>query len=232
LIHFREEQSALKLLKSLGVDILHLRDPDKLFQKGEELVFDGFIVSESNVADSEELSDKNKNEPAENEDRRVFYPHREEGKLSFHTSDRFYATTTEPLAEGLCGAPVLDADGDLCGTVEGIVPVGHKDPRLAGSAAFIPAYVMQAFVDSVERWLVEQMMPEEMFRMVSDIKAGNGAGPLKVDGKRDEVDWEEVYDSALETLRKRVPKEEYDEIVKKLKVDGKEVMEVFDKEGS
>lgn len=241
LVHFQEEQSSLKLLKRLGVEPLTMRDPEKLFQKGEEMFFDGFVVSEQNVADNEEFEvnddaatalQKEKN----NEDTRIFYPYKENGQLSFHTNDRFFATTPEPLPEGLCGAPVLDTDGDLCGTVEGIVPTTHKNPRLAGSAAFMPSYIMQAFVDFVERGLVEKMMPKDLFQMVVSAKKTNsiGGGVFEADEKGNytvPTDWEEAYDKALETLKQRYSKEEVDAILSTIKEERQEVLEIMDKEG-
>lgn len=46
---------ALKHLQDLGVEILYRRDDEKLFEKGEEIIFDGFIVTEENTSDKEEF---------------------------------------------------------------------------------------------------------------------------------------------------------------------------------
>ena len=231
LIHFQEEPSSLKLLKNLGVGVLNFRDPDKLFKKGEDMMFDGFVVSEQNAADSEEFQSN-----SADEDTRIFYPYREKGELSFHTSDRFFATTPEPLPEGLCGAPVIDVDGDLCGTVEGIVPKTHKDPRLAGSAAFMPSYIMQAFVDFVERGLLEQMMPKDLFQMVVTAKKTNNIGGGAFSADKDgnftkPTNWEDAYDAALESLKKRYSKEEVDAVLSTIENEREEVLEIMEKEG-
>ena len=171
LLHFREENEALKILKGLGLDILHLRDNQKPFRKDEQVVFDGFRVTERNLSDSQAF-DNNTNKDEENvktdddssstntdvvddDDQRIFHPHRETGTLAFHLDDRFLATTAEPLSEGMCGCPVLDQDGDCCGTVEGIVPLDNPNKDIAGTAAFQPSYMMKLFVDFVERNLVE-----------------------------------------------------------------------------
>ena len=236
LIHFKEEGSSLKVLKKLGVDILYLRDPDKLYQKGEDMFFDGFVVSERNLADSQHIQDAKENKEDVNEDLRVFYPYKEEGKLSFHTEDRFFATTPEPLPEGLCGAPALDADGDLCGAVEGIVPVDHKDKRLAGSAAFLPSYVVKAFVDYVERGLLREIMPADLFELVVTAKMTNsiGGGVFKADGKgtyTTESNWQEAYDYAIERLKKKYSKKEFDAILETIESERDEVLEIMDKEG-
>lgn len=242
LIHFREEEESLKVLKSLGVELLRLRDPDKLYQKGEEMIFEGYVVSERNPADSDEFGkppemteEEKREKEIANEDLRIFYPHTVTGKLSFHTNDRFFAQTPDPLQEGFCGAPVVDKDGDLCGTVLGIVPTHHKDERLAGSAAFMPSHVMRAFVDYVERWMVEKMMPKDLFSMVKSAKETNsiGGGVFKKNrsGDVESVDWEEAFDITLADLKKRYSKEEVDEILENVRRQRDEVMETFNREG-
>ena len=108
LIHLKEEESSLKMLKNLGVDILYLRDTEKLYQKGETMYFEGYAVEEPNKqqepavtpaeADEDWDSDFSDDEDEqENEDLRIFQPFREEGQLSFHTNDRFFASTPKPL---------------------------------------------------------------------------------------------------------------------------------------
>lgn len=47
--------SALKHLQDLGVEILYRRDDEKLFEKGEEVTFDGFIVTEGSTLDKKEF---------------------------------------------------------------------------------------------------------------------------------------------------------------------------------
>lgn len=253
LLHFKEEESSLQMLKKLGVDILHLRDPDKLYEKGEQMFFDGFVVSEPNTADGQR-SDKEKSQQqqqppqqqsststalsssTEDDDNRIFFPYTEQGNLSMHTNDRFFSSTPEPLPEGLCGACVLDTDGDVCGTVEGIVPVTHKDTRLAGSAAFLPSFVMKHFIDYVERGLLEKMMPQELFQMVVTAKKTNsiGGGVFKADKEgtfTNESDWEEAYDIALKTLKSKYSQTEVDAILTAVHRERDEVLEMMDKEG-
>jgi hypothetical protein len=46
---------ALKHLQDLGVEILYRRNDEKLFENGEEVTFDGFIVAEENTSDKEEF---------------------------------------------------------------------------------------------------------------------------------------------------------------------------------
>ena len=45
---------ALKHLQDLGVEILYRRNDEKRFEKGEEVTFDGFIVTEENTTDQQE----------------------------------------------------------------------------------------------------------------------------------------------------------------------------------
>lgn len=233
LIHFRDEKSSLKVLRSLGVEAHYLRNPDKLFEKGEVMEFDGYVVKELNVVDTDTYQKANSDA---NEDNRAFFPYQDTGILSFHTEDRFFASTPKPLPEGLCGAPVLDEDGDLCGIVEGIVPVDHKNEALAGCAAFLPSYVMKAFVDYVERGLVEKMMPRDLFQIVVTAKKTNsiGGGIFRKDEKGNytkETNWEDEYDRALANLKERYTKEELDSIMHVVQNERDEVIKIFDTEG-
>lgn len=254
LLHFREELDALKILKSLGVEVLYLRDNEKRFEKGEEVVFDGFVVTERNPADKETLDDPDDDtatattiEPLpqqgdsekgnNDEDVRIFHPCREIGKLAFHTEDRFFATTEEPLSEGMCGCPVLDKDGDCCGTVEGIVPLSNPNKDLAGAAAFQPSYMMKVFIDYVERNLVEKMMPKDLFDMVVAAKKTNsiGGGLFKKDPATGtmtaETTYSEEYDKALQEMRAKYTPREYEAIMNTVRRERDEVLRILDEDG-
>jgi hypothetical protein len=265
LIHFREEESCLKILKSLGVEKLYLRDPDKLYEKGETMYFEGFSVDlptdyqaknvpakdnkkvvkdddDSDFSDSDDEDDNNKEDEDDNnrvedsEDLRIFHPYKETGTLAFHTQENFFATTPRVLPEGLCGAPVLDVDGDLCGVVEGIVPLAHKDPRLAGSAAFHPSYILAIFVDYVERNIVKAMMPEDLFEAVEQAKTTNsplgGTFAKDKDGNfTEDIDWDAAYDLTLNELKKKYSPEEVEAILAATQRERDEVLEIFEKEG-
>lgn len=240
LIHFKDELKCLETLRELGVKTLFMRDPDKLYNKGEAMDFDGYVVEEPdklettnyNPDELDELLAKDEN----GEDNRIFLPYQEKGILSFHTEDRFFATTPKPLPQGLCGAPVTDAEGDLCGTVEGIVPIDHKNKSLAGSAAFIPSFVMKVFIDFVERSLVERMMPDDLFQMVVTAKKTNsiGGGLFRKDKEgtfTKGTSWEQEYDRAMANLKKRYTPEEVDKILSTLADQREDVQKIFDKEG-
>jgi hypothetical protein len=233
LVHFRDEVESLDTLRGLGVQTHYLRDPDNLYDKGEVMDFDGFVVDEPDAIDRTTYSQEVSNE---NEDTRIFRSYRETGTLSFHTEDRFFATTPKPLPQGLCGAPVTDKDGDLCGTVEGIVPIGHKNEKLAGSAAFLPSFVMKVFIDFVERSLVEQMMPNDLFQMVAAAKKTNSIGG-GLFGKDKEgsytaiTNWEKEYDRTLATLKARYTTEEVDKIMDMIEDQREDVLNIFEKDG-
>lgn len=246
LLHFREEEESLKILKGLGVDVLYLRDNEKRFEKDEEVVFDGFMVTERNPADSESLDEKQQqkqqqsssgHDSSNDEDTRIFFPHRETGKLAFHADDRFLAKTAVPLSEGMCGCPAIDKDGECCGTVEGIVPLSNPNKEVAGAAAFLPSYMMKLFIDYVERNLVEKMMPKEMFDLVVTAKKTNsiGGGLFKKDPETGtmtaETTFQEEYDRALNSMREKYTPKEYEAIMATVRRERDEAIRIFDEEG-
>lgn len=51
LIHLKEEETSLKTMQQLGVEILHLRDLEEIYEKGDEVIFDGYVVGEPNTAE-------------------------------------------------------------------------------------------------------------------------------------------------------------------------------------
>lgn len=235
LIHLQDDEaSSLKLLSDLGVEALTLRDPERLYEKGEELLFSGFTVSEPNATDQATFTSKNEIESVD-EDTRVLIPYEAKGNLAFHVPDRFFATTREPLPEGLCGAPVLDNKSAACGMVEGIIPVTHKNEKLAGTAAFVPSFMIQAFVDYVERGLLEQIMPADLFKMVVTAKetgvVGGPADPDTEDSKTDVESIEKAYDKVLNSLRERYTPEQFKEIQKVIDFQADEVARIMDEEG-
>ena len=223
-MHLQNEENALKEMTQLGVQILYARSPEKKFHKGETINFDGFVVRDPKDDGQGQEQQPNHTTPSlTTEDTREFQPYHETGTLAFHTNDRFFATTPKPLPEGLCGAPALDAEGQLCGIVEGIVPTDHENQKIAGNAAFMPSFVLAAFTEYVERAMLEQMMPKDLFQHVVRAKETNsiGGGSFKVgkDGKIEgERTWDEVYEEQVETLKKKLSKEEVDAVLWNVKV--------------
>lgn len=221
-LHLQEEDTVLKEMKKFGVEPLSIRDPDKLFSKEETIYFDGFLVHDP------------QGEASENANSCVFEPFEEIGSLAFHTNDRFFAETATPLPEGLCGAPALDKEGEMCGVVEGIIPVDHNNKMVAGSAAFVPSFVVKAFQDYAERWMLEQLLPKDMFQSIVRSKETNtiGGGSAKLEGGPEmEGKWEDLFDKQVEELKKTHSKEEVDAILWNVKREKKEVLEIMSAEG-
>lgn len=244
LIHLKQEEETLKMLTDLGVEILRLRDLDEIYDKGDEVTFDGYVVAEANQADSETFGDgKNDDDSSqendEDEDGRVFYPYNESGKLSFHTRDRFFATTPEPLPEGLCGGPVLDSNDMVCGIVEGIVSKDHKNKDIAGSAALMPNYVMAPFIDYAERFMLQKILPKNLFKKAVTAKETGqlGGGIFQKDDQGNmqpsgsSLTYEEAFDRAVDQLKENHTEEEVNAILNTVQRERKEVLEILDKEG-
>lgn len=232
LVHFRNERESLKQLKELDLEILHLRSPEKRFQKGETVCFEGFSVQDDVIEEGKVPSP----EDSEFQDNRVFRPFVEKATLDFHSEDRFFATTSRLLPGGLCGAPALDSDGKCCGTVEGIVPMSHANKKLAGTAAFMPSFVMQVFIDFVERGLVESMMPADLFQMVETAKKTNtiGGGIFRQDEHgtfTTETNWEQEYDKAMSRLKERYSERELTAIMNVVRDERDEVLKELEEQG-
>lgn len=238
LMHLKNEKRILSELQDLGVQIHQLRDPDNLFQKGEKVTFEGYVIDETGTIDGSE-TDGNAEQQADYDEAaaRAFQGYQDHGTLAFHTEDRFFApTNSQPLPGGMCGAPVLDSHGTVCGTVEGIVPVDHANSKLAGTAAFLPSYAMQAFVDYVERGIVEKMMPSDLFSMVQTAKKTNsiGGGIFRRDDEGNytvDTTLEEEYDKTLARLKEKYSVEEYEEIMESVRKERDEVMGEMNKKG-
>jgi hypothetical protein len=247
LIHLKQEDSALRILQDLGVEVLRMRDLEGVYEKGDEVTFDGYVVADADRADGASFESGREGggeDPADvEEDTRVFLPYRETGRLSFHTRDRFFATTPEPLPEGLCGGAVLDADGRLCGIVEGIVPKAHPNKDIAGSAAFMPNYVMAPFLDFAERFMLQRILPKSLFQRAVTAKTTGqlGGGIFQKDaegryrpsgpGTSTNLSYEEAFDRAVDQLKRNHTPEEVDAILNTIQRERREVMEIMDKEG-
>jgi hypothetical protein len=248
LIHLKQEDEALKIMQNLGVEVLYLRDLDEIYEKGDEVTFDGYVVAEPNTADSQSFEQASDNESAmennssnndSHEDTRVFYPYQETGKLAFHTRDRFFATTPSPLPEGLCGGPVLDTNGLVCGIVEGIVPKDHSNKDIAGSAAFMPNYIMTPFLDFAERFMLQKILPKGLFQKAVMAKTTGhlGGGIFRKDAQGryhpagKSTTYEEAFDRAVDQLKQNHSEEEVEAILNTIQRERREVMEIMDKEG-
>jgi hypothetical protein len=78
------------------------------------------------------------------------------------------------------------------------VPVTQPDERIAGAPYHPPLCTCR---DYVERGLLEQIMPKDLFQMAVTAKKTNsvGGGVFKADGKpatKESSNWEEAYITA------------------------------------
>ena len=110
IVHLKDEEKTLDILKTHNVEIFHMRDDETAFERNEEVFFDGFWISE--MDDNKMPTDKTE------DDNRVFHPFVEPGKLIYASPERFMASTERPLPEGMCGCPVIDKSGKVAGIVE------------------------------------------------------------------------------------------------------------------
>jgi len=240
-IHLQQEGESLKIMKELGVQIHNLRDLDAIYDKGDEVAFDGYVVAEQNKADYDDLSHTIRDEidsSTETDDTRVFFPYQEKGELMYHTQDRFFATTDKPLPEGLCGGPVLDEDCLVCGIIEGIVDKDHANKDIAGSAAFMPNYMITPFIEYAERFMLQRILSKSLFQKAVTAKTTNSLGGGIAQGNQPNASqhgtttaWEEAFDRAVEQLKKNHTKEEVDAILNTIQEERNEVLDILDKEG-
>mmetsp|Transcript_16676 Transcript_16676/g.38323 ORF Transcript_16676/g.38323 Transcript_16676/m.38323 type:complete len:214 (+) Transcript_16676:250-891(+) len=169
---------------------------------------------------------------------RVFVPYQEVGNLAFSTSERFLATTETPLPEGLCGGPAIDRNGKVCGVIEGIVPKGHKDERIAGAASFLPSLLVTEFLGYAERLMLKEIFPEELFDKVVDIKTGKpldvGSKEIQLpnrDGRNEKSFLQETYRNMVEYLKKAHSVEEVNAVLNTVEREREEVLEILNREG-
>eukprot|EP00584_Thalassiosira_punctigera_P002844 CAMPEP_0172531550 /NCGR_PEP_ID=MMETSP1067-20121228/4912_1 /TAXON_ID=265564 ORGANISM="Thalassiosira punctigera, Strain Tpunct2005C2" /NCGR_SAMPLE_ID=MMETSP1067 /ASSEMBLY_ACC=CAM_ASM_000444 /LENGTH=601 /DNA_ID=CAMNT_0013315941 /DNA_START=23 /DNA_END=1828 /DNA_ORIENTATION=+ len=193
-IHLKQEDKAIEHLMNLGIRPLHLpsmhdlqTSNDPVFEPGERVVFQGFEVYEANTTDKDTLTN-GKTEASDDvkDDERVFHPYSSIGTLTMASPDRFLAhTKAGPLPEGLCGGPAIqlpratkfrnNSRNDrtpmtIRGVVEGIVSTNHENAQLAGMASFLPCYRVREFVDYAERVMLEQIIDEDLFEKIVDMK--------------------------------------------------------------
>jgi hypothetical protein len=165
LIHLKQEEEVLSQLQKLGVEILYRRDDEKAYEKGDDVLFDGFVVTEENTANADEYETAKK--LSTDDDTRIFLPYSATGYLIFGNADRFLALTSTPLPEGLCGGPAIDKDGKVCGVVEGIMPEDYPDKRMAGAASFIPSAQLGSFIDFAEELMLKEILMKNCLAWLS-----------------------------------------------------------------
>jgi len=192
IIHLKDEDAALPQMKKMGITPLHLpsmhqleTSNDPVFEPGEKVLFQGFEVYEANMADHETLVNDKSNKSDAEDDTRIFHPYSSLGTLAMASPDRFLAQTKAgSLPEGLCGGPVIQLPCDvgesgkrsirtplmIRGVVEGIVPANHENKQLAGLASFLPTYRVREFIDFAERFILEQIIENGLFKKVVAMK--------------------------------------------------------------
>mmetsp|Transcript_4609 Transcript_4609/g.6770 ORF Transcript_4609/g.6770 Transcript_4609/m.6770 type:complete len:473 (-) Transcript_4609:11-1429(-) len=245
IIHLKQEDSALKNMRSLGVEMMHLRKDDNLFDKGDEVVFDGFELAEEHYAHMEKMNndlDENEDKESSQEDTRVFIPYIETGNLIFASASRFLSSTEKPLPEGLCGGPVIDRDNRICGIVEGIIPSDHENKEMVGAASFIPSFRLREFVDHAERMMLQKILPEHVFQKVVNLKEGkplhhNTSIDLTSDdgnqqlSNEDATTLNEAFDSAIKGVKKSNNPDQVKAILGTIEREQQEVIDMIEREG-
>jgi len=240
--HLKQEESALETMRGLGVEVLHLTDPGRSFERDDTVFFEGFEIAEEHAdALSGGAGGDGKKGGAPDDDIRVFLPYTNTGNLTFASQTRYLASTETPLPEGLCGGPVIDTDGNVCGIVEGIVPKDHEDEKMAGSASFIPNVRLREFTDFAERNILERILPKALFKKVVHIKEGNALndGESSIDFSQAEseedraegVQMDAVYDDMVRDMKKANTPEQIDAILNTVEREKQEVIDTLEREG-
>jgi len=240
--HLKQEESALEHMQALGVELLHLTDLSKNFEKDDTVFFEGFEIAEDNFdplknVDGTNVGKTQKDESSE-EDTRIFMPYTNRGNLTYASQTRFLASTEEPLPEGLCGGPVFDTDGDVCGIIEGIVPKDHEDEKLAGAASFIPYFRLKEFINFAQRNILERVLPKQLFEKVVDIKDGNALNedkkPMNFIGDKEEeegIHMDAVYEDMVNSMKKAHTPEQVEAIIATVEREKQEILDILEREG-
>mmetsp|Transcript_8251 Transcript_8251/g.12508 ORF Transcript_8251/g.12508 Transcript_8251/m.12508 type:complete len:466 (-) Transcript_8251:144-1541(-) len=243
-VHLKSEEGALKQMGALGVEMLHLADKEILFDKGDEVLFDGYEITADHYEAMEKMNDQfeTRKETAESDDdARVFVPYNIKGNLIFASPDRFLAKTETPLPEGVCGGPVIDNNGNVCGVVEGIIPTDHEETELAGAASFIPYFRIKQFVDFAEREMLAKIVPKTLFDKVVALKDGkalhekdkshNIAGDQSLKEKDQGITMDRAYQEMVQSIRQTHSPEQVEAIIGTVEREQEEVLDMIEREG-
>lgn len=233
-VHLKDEEVALIHMEELGVEIMRLSNVEKQFEKNDQVFFEGFELDEVDYQE-ENVEEKKIDE----EDTRVFFNYKDSGCLIHTSQNRVLVTTNEPLPEGICGGPVIDNEGNVCGVVEGIVPRDHEDVRIAGAASYIPHSQIRAFLDYAEKLMLEQIVPEKLFERIIGIKDGKPFRQRTIDlsetedrnDDNTELNIEELYSQAMTSIRQNQSHEELGAIETMLEREQQEVYDVLNCDG-
>lgn len=253
IIHLKDEEAALRHMKSLGVRMLQLRDLEKEFIYEEDLDFTGFYVSEEDTSrvdnyrekggDDSDLDEEEKKN--EEEDLRVFIPFHTKGKLLSGVANRLLSSTDIELPQGACGGPILDSDGRVCGVIEGIVPQNSDNKEFAGCGAFIPSPNVHEFISVAEEFMLKKIIPDGLYEKVKIFKEGrnkyepdmneyesnNKDGNDLESNNKDENDLEKLYENTWKNIDKKYTKEEAQMFRDTIKQETEEVMDIMNTKG-
>lgn len=247
IVHLKSEEATLKQMESLGVEMLHVSHNERLFEKDDPVSFEGFEITEEHYEAMERMNDtidaeKERKEQSGEDDTRVFMPYHMKGNLIFASQDRFLAATDTPLPEGVCGGPVLDTDGNVCGVVEGVVPADHEEKAMAGAASFIPYFRINEFIEYAEKIMLEQIVPRSLFEKVCELKQGKAlnetTAPSNLQGdqtlmssKEDGVTLEKAYGEMIENIRYTHSPQQVEAIMGTVERERQEVLDMIDRDG-
>lgn len=223
IIHLKDEETTLGILKNLNVEIFDMRDEQTNLEANERVSFDGFSISETD-------NDKLATDQTE-DDNRVFYPFVEPGKLIYKSPERFLASTQRPLPEGMCGCPVIDKSGKIAGMVEGIVPLNHQDKNIAAAACFLPLPLLKEFTDASERFLLQQIVPDDLFQEIVTLKGDEDTEQGKDEVNMDEDVIQHDLDNTMTRLKEHHSTDEVEAINATIQREKDEVLEILAKEG-
>ena len=244
IVHLKSEEATLKQLDSLGVDILHLTDEQATFQKDDEVLFEGFEIMEDQHENLQEMSgvfkaEQMQKESDKNDDTRIFSPYDMKGNLIYASPERFLAKTATPLPEGVCGGPVIDNNGRVCGIVEGIVPTDHEEKEMAGAASFIPYFRVKEFIQYAERQMLEKIVPKSLYDKVVDLKDGKALNEgntsfgdqSSLNNQEESSNLDKTYSEMIESIRHTRSPEQVEAIMGTIEREREEVFEMVEQQG-
>ena len=230
ILHLKQEETALKHLHQLGIPLFQFNSSNHTYQKNDTVFFEGYQVMEDETNQQQE---EKKNESQD--DDRVFVPFTEEGNLIFASPTRFLAKTQRPLPEGLCGGPVFlnknHHNNQVCGVVEGIVPVDHEDQRMAGAASFLPSPLIADFIEYAEHEILKKVVPETLYDKIVDLKTGKGLSGKSTVSDDDGTNMDESLKELLKEIQTTYPKEQSDAILSTLARERQEVWDTLQRKG-
>lgn len=112
--------------------------------------------------------------------------------------------------------------------MEGIVPKDHENKELAGLASFLPSYRIREFVDFAERVMLEQIVDEDLYRRIVDLKErrvprgtmyreGADGGVEEGDDSDDKLPKHPMLEATTEGVDTPLMDREYQEIIASLR---------------